>query len=248
MEIRRFFVSQSDIRGNDITVSGEEFFHIVKVLRLKKGFKIIVCSGDGQDYYAEIRDIHGDSLLASVTDIRPNATALDFSLTLFQAIPSKDKLETIVQKAAELGVSRFVPFISERVNNVEIDLDRLKRVSKEAAKQCGANKLMEISKSLPFQEALNLAAGAGHCLMAYEREKNRHIFDYEDVFKSRDFSAALIIGSEGGFTENEAALAEALGIKPFTLGRRVLRCETAGVAAAAMLINEYDRANRRSRL
>ncbi|MDR3263667.1 MAG: 16S rRNA (uracil(1498)-N(3))-methyltransferase [Clostridiales bacterium] len=243
MEIKRFFIPSEKIDKQCAVIDNDEFYHIVKVLRLKKGFKIVVCTGDGKDYYATIDKIHDGYLTAAIHETIVNDTELPFKLTMLQAIPSKDKLEIIVQKAVETGVSVFVPFISTHVNDSRVNIERLEKIIKEAAKQCGANKLMRIIPPVDFEEAVNIAKKSFLPIIAYEKETDGRLCKLSERFKTKDFSAAFFVGPEGGFTDEEASCAKDNGIAAITLGKRILRCETAGVVVSALIASEYNRNN-----
>ncbi|MDR1906130.1 MAG: 16S rRNA (uracil(1498)-N(3))-methyltransferase [Clostridiales bacterium] len=242
MEIRRFFIPQKNIdaKNNEAVVDNGEFYHITKVLRLKKGYKIILCTGDGRDYRAEITDVHEDFLRTRIEGFSDNVADLPFLLTMLQAVPAKDKLDIIVQKAAETGVSRFVPFFCAYTEERDINLPRLEKIAKEAARQCGGGRLMRIERPMSFGEAIDIAGQSALKIMAYENERTTRILSLKDDFKTADFSASFIIGAEGGFCDDEYEYAKKTGITPVTLGKRILRCETAGIAVAAIIREAYN--------
>ncbi|MDR3293279.1 MAG: 16S rRNA (uracil(1498)-N(3))-methyltransferase [Clostridiales bacterium] len=236
MEIKRFFTEPQNIQGETVAIEGDEFFHITKVLRLKKGFKIVVSVGDGKDYFAVIQGIEEGRLTAKIESVTQNETELPYALTMLQAIPAKDKIEIIVQKAAEMGVRTFIPFFSEHVNEKEVNLIRLNKIAREAAKQCGASRVMEILPPVGFCDAVRIAGESSVAVMAYEYEKSTRLSSVtKNVPRGENFSVAFMIGAEGGFSQSESEYASAHGITPVTLGKRILRCETAGVAVAAIL-------------
>ncbi|MDR2047231.1 MAG: 16S rRNA (uracil(1498)-N(3))-methyltransferase [Clostridiales bacterium] len=240
MEIKRFFIGAEKISNGTALIDNDEFFHITKVLRLKKGYEIILCAGGGVDFHAVIESISNDGVTARIIGQSENLTELPFSLTMLQALPSGGgKLEVIIQKAVETGVGRFIPFASERAGEKKVNLPRLEKIAKEAAKQCGATRLMEIRPPVSFREAVEIAALSSFGVMAYEEERANTLFDFKDAFILDGFSAAFIIGAEGGFTAEENECAKKRGIASITLGARVLRCETAGVVVSALISGLY---------
>ena len=229
MEIRRFFVSPDAIQGNDITIDGEEFRHAVKVLRHKVGYKIIVCDNSGKDYYATITEIGKDCLTARVDEIVANDTATKRTITLYQCISRGDRLDFSVQKAVELGVRRIVPVVSEFSTEKDVNLDRLRRIVSEAAKQCGLAILPEVSAPVGFDEAVAVAGDSA--IVFYEHEKDNVVT--AELVGEGDVS--VFVGAEGGFSNREIELARANGAKTVSLGKRILRTETATVAGLVIV-------------
>jgi 16S rRNA (uracil1498-N3)-methyltransferase len=240
MELKRFFIEKDKINDGSAVVGGDEFFHITKVLRLKKGYKIILCVGDGVDRHAVIDGISDGFLTAKIEYSEENSSDLPFLSTMLQSIPSNDKLDVVVQKAVETGVGIFVPVRSEYASERQINLPRLNKIAKEAAKQCGANRLMKILEPISFADAVELACRSSLKIMAYEKEKSKTIFSLKEAFKSENFSAAFMVGAEGGFSGAEHEYAKKRGVESVTLGRRILRCETAGVVVSSLISGLYE--------
>ncbi|MDR1939482.1 MAG: 16S rRNA (uracil(1498)-N(3))-methyltransferase [Clostridiales bacterium] len=240
MEIKRFFVEPEKLNGSVAVIDNGEFYHMTRVLRLKKGYKIIVCTGDGNDYYGEIDGVSDGCATVKIEKSLPNQTALPFDLTMLQAIPARDKLEIIVQKAVETGVKRFIPFVSRHVNDGSVNLERLKKIAREAAKQCGANAPAEVLPPVSFAEAVREAKRSEVAIAAYERHKGDTVANLRGRFKKDGFSVSFMIGAEGGFAAEEAEYMQKNGVELVTLGRRVLRCETAGVVVSALISAVYD--------
>jgi 16S rRNA (uracil1498-N3)-methyltransferase len=239
MELKRFFIENDKINGLTAVVDNDEFFHITRVLRLKKGYKIILCVGDGIDRYAAIDGIFDGFLTAKIEHTENNFSDLPFVSTMLQSIPSSDKLDFIVQKAVETGVGIFVPVMSEYAGERRVNLPRLNKIAKEAAKQCGANRLMKIREPISFADAVELACRSSLKIMAYEKEKSRTLFSLKNAFEAENFSAAFMVGAEGGFSGGEYEYARERGIAAVTLGKRILRCETAGVVVSSLISGLY---------
>ena len=161
------------------------------------------------------------------------------------AYPKGDKLETVIQKSVELGASRIIPFESSRcikrpkAEKQEKQTARLQRIAEEAAKQCGRSRLPEVTPPVSFREMLNVAKKADLALFCYENEKATTV---KEALKSstKPQSIAVIVGSEGGFSPEEAISAEESGVRSVTLGKRILRCETAPDYALTAISYEYE--------
>lgn len=235
MEIRRFFIDNSDISGDVATVRGDEFIHATKVLRYKVGFKMVLATGDGNDYLAEITEIGKDSLSARITEVTSNKGLAKKKVCLYQAVIAGGKTDLVVQKAVELGAEKVVLFYSANTTEKNVNLERMKRVALEACKQCHRAKLMEVEVLPDFKSAADAAAKQGLAIMAYEFEDK---CNFRDAIVKNVEEVALIVGSEGGFTEKEVDFARNLGIKPVSLGNRILRAETAAITALSLTMYE----------
>ncbi len=240
MEIKRFFVRKEDIKGDTLSISGEEFYHLTKVLRHKVGYVVICSCGDGKDYYCTLSKINKDFAEAKINEIKENNASAKCNIHLFQAVIKSAKLDIVIQKAVELGVKDITLFYSNNTNEKDINLDRLNKISKEASKQCGRSDLVTIGKVVEFDEMLELAKKEDYIVMPYEYENKVN-------FSSLDFpsgSYALIIGSEGGFQEYEVEKAKNFGAKSVSLGNRILRSETASIIATSLVmfkLGEFDK-------
>ena len=227
MEIKRFFAD--GIEGDKVVLRGEEFTHCVKVTRHKVGFTVIVCTGDGWDCYAKIEAIEKSSLTARVFRREQNKTEVEGNLTLFQGVCKE--LDFIVQKAVELGACKIVPFYSANTSVTGVKLDRLQKIVLEAAKQCGRARLPEIIEPLRFDKAIEMCRSAENQILCYENCRSGYI---KDAIRKNTKTLALVIGSEGGFTEQEIAYAKEKNIRVVSLGKRILRAETAAIAAMTL--------------
>lgn len=227
MEIKRFFAD--GIQGDTIVLRDEEFYHCVKVTRHKVGFTIIVSVGDGFDYYAKIETIDKDSLTAKVFRKEQNMSEISGALVLYQAVCKE--LDFIVQKAVELGATRIVPFYSTNTNITGVKADRLQKIVLEAAKQCGRSSLPEVSEPVRFDKAIEMSKGCENRILCYENCRGALLI--KSITKNTK-TLALFIGSEGGFTEQEVAFAKEKDVKIVSLGRRILRAETAAVSAMTL--------------
>ena len=226
MELHRFFTDEALTVGKNVDISGDEAYHMTKVLRLKVGFTVIVCNGDDYDYYAKIVDINKDSVTLNVYDRVINETTPSVGVNLYQCITKADKFAFIVQKAVELGVRSITPVISEYSNPNELNSERLNRVAIEACKQCGASKITTINAPVKLSEI----EFKHPVYMGYEHEDKVSLADIEIKDKEID----LLIGSEGGFSEKEVEALRTKGVTTFSVGKRILRVETATVSLIAL--------------
>lgn len=236
MEIRRFFVSADDVCGDKIYIKGEEFTHMTKVLRQKEGYRVVVCSGDGKDYEGTINKIYKDYALVCVDNVKINENDPLLDITLFQALPKGDKLSFIVQKCTELGARAIVPFLSQYTEEEKFNKERMQRVAKEACKQCGRSLLCEVKDLTDFDGIIEMLKDYDLVILPYENAEFGRMGNVEGLKTAEKI--AVIIGSEGGFSEEEAERAEKAGAKIVSLGKRILRCETAGLVAIALIAYE----------
>ena len=231
MEIRRFFVDQ--IQADQCQITGEEYRHIVKVLRLRKGDSIILSQNDGMDREAVIEEITEKALNARIVAVRRNLNETKRPITLFQDLLKGDKLEQVIQKSVELGVREIVPFES-KFTTVKIkgknNLERLQKISMEAAKQCDRACYAKVSEYIPFQEMLLRIRNFSKVIYACEFEQTGQL---QQALEGNYENIALIVGSEGGFSREEYAQILANGAIPITMGNRILRAETAAIALTA---------------
>lgn len=232
----RFFTQ--DICETHGKILGADASHISRVLRMKVGEKIEVCDLDGYDYDCTIRTISADAVEFDVLDKHPSVCEPDVSLTLFMAFPKSDKFELIVQKCVELGVCRIVPVISARciarpdAKSAIKKLERYNKIAYEAAKQCGRAKIPSVEEFVDFKTAIELSKQADISMLFYEKGGR----GVADILDGDYKSIAVFVGSEGGFEESEAELAKKNGVHLAYLGPRILRCETAAIAATTTVM------------
>lgn len=239
----KFFFHKNDISRGQIQLFGEDEKHIKTVLRAREGEEITLCDGEGMDYQCRIasleRGVLLDILSKEVCETEPKT-----KITLYQGLPKADKMELIIQKCVELGVDRIVAVSTERAI-VKLDkkeakkLERWQKIAEAAAKQSGRGKIPEIGQQvLKFKEAVAEAKELDGSIIPYEREEETGIRQFVENFKGE--SVGVFIGPEGGFADEEIALAQENGITPITLGKRILRTETAGMTTTAILLYELD--------
>jgi 16S rRNA (uracil1498-N3)-methyltransferase len=237
----RFFANPGQINDGVIRITGPDVIHISRVLRLGRGSLLTVLDGRGKSYEAVIRELDRDEVICEITKQLLTTPACPVKVTLVQGIPKGDKMDLIIQKGTELGVSRVIPLICRRcVVKLEDDRitrkqERWQRIALEAAKQCRRPDVPEISAPAPLDKVLAGLPENCTALIPWEEENNVSL--KEILYKNNAGGEIYIfIGPEGGFTPEEVGLARASGIRPVTLGPRILRTETAGIAVLTMVL------------
>lgn len=243
----RFFVPVEQIRGEMAEIIGDDVNHIKNVLRMGAGEKVVISCGQGTDYYCIIEDVLPDRIELAIEREEPVRTELPVELVLFQALPKSDKMELIIQKAVELGASRIVPVRTKRSvvrldeKKAEKKRQRWQAIAQSAAKQSGRGILPEVGEVISFSEACRQAGELTHRIIPYEL--------YDDMTETADTidristggSIGIFIGPEGGFERGEVEQAMEAGAVPVSLGRRILRTETAGLAILSVLMFQIEK-------
>ncbi len=232
MEIRRFFVDKKDICNDTITVDGDEFLHMTRVLRYKVGYKAIVCANDGIERLCSIVEVGKDRAILHI-DEQNVQDRKNVRLTLFAGLLKNNKLDFAIQKAVELGVDEVYAFTSQNCAETKFQCDRANKIALEAAKQCGSAYLTSVGELLTYEQVVERLKDYDCVLFAYEYEKKNRIKDCNLACKN----IALVVGPEGGFTEEEVAKAKDVGANIVTLGRRILRAETSSIVAATLVLD-----------
>lgn len=251
----RFFVQKTDVNGDAVTLRGDDAHHIAYSLRLAAGEHITVCC-DGNVYDCALETFSPDKskpwVTARVCGSAPVDTEPPYRAVLYQALPKGDKLDTIIQKAVECGVFAVVPFESSRcIARAKPEAEarkteRRQRISEEAAKQCGRGIIPRVLPTLSFSDMLEAAAEADLVLFCYEADGTEplsRVLNHRMPTISADHSRpiiAVIVGSEGGFSPEEAAEAARRGFAMIGLGKRILRCETAPPFVLGCLSYQYE--------
>ena len=238
----RFFVTNTQIVGDLVTLAGDDARHISRALRMATGQHLTVCDMQRREYDCELTAFTPDTVQAKILSVKEGNTEPSVPVTLFQALPKADKLDTIIQKAVECGVSRVVPFESERcVVRAKPEAEarkteRRRRIALEAAKQCGRAIVPEVSATVSFADMLREATACGTVFFCYEGDGTVPIGRLlRETAQKPLASIALVIGPEGGFSITEAAEAEKRGFSMTGLGPRILRTETASGFALACI-------------
>ena len=230
----RFFTGP--ISGDRAAVTGEDAAHITKSLRLRPGEAITLCDGSGFDYEGVIVSTGGE-VIVEIREKHPGCTEPQAKITLFQALPKGDKMEWIIQKSVELGVFRIVPVLTSRCvsrpdgKSMARKSERYNKISAEAAKQSGRGILPEVAGLATLEQAVKMVPGKG--IVFYEKGGAR----LAELVGPADAEMGVFVGSEGGFSPEEIALLQEYGVCPATLGKRILRCETAPICGLSILLS-----------
>jgi 16S rRNA (uracil1498-N3)-methyltransferase len=241
MRLTRVYVDGPLTPGTPITLSGNAASHVTRVLRLRVGQPLTLFNGLGGEHLATIDKAHGGEVTVSVGEHAPIERESPFPLTLAQGISRGERMDLVVQKATELGVSRLVPLLTERsvvrldAQQADRKLNHWRAVAIAACEQCGRNRLPDVSVPTQLRDFLHQSP-AGSTRLLLSPEATRRI---EDVPRPERGGATVLIGPEGGFADEEQQDALVAGFTAVRLGPRVLRTETAAIAALTLLQREF---------
>ena len=235
----RFFVEADEMLGDVITLTGENAQH-AKVLRLKAGVQVLVCDGDGMECLCEVIGMGSGVVDLSVLERRQATSEAAVAVSIYMGFPKSDKLEHVIQKATELGVAEIVAFPAARSvskpdeKSLKKKLERWQKIAASAAEQSGRGRIPQVLVLDSYTAALERAAKADKALMFYE---NEHATTLRMALEAGSFkTVSMMTGPEGGLEEKEVQQALDAGLQVCTLGRRILRCETAPLCALSAVM------------
>jgi 16S rRNA (uracil1498-N3)-methyltransferase len=239
----RFFAYKGQLENDSFTIEGTDANHIASVLRGKVGDEIVICDGEGTDYYCTLTQVDKKSVTARVNQSCATASEPRVKITLYQGLPKSDKMELIIQKCVEIGLVRIVPVKTEFAvakldGKEDKKRERWQKIAEAAAKQCGRGIIPTIDRAMSFAEAVADSKQCSAAIIPYENETQYGIKQFARGFQGD--SIAVFIGPEGGFAPKEIELALKNGITSVTLGKRILRTETAGLVTGAVLLYELE--------
>ncbi len=244
----RFFISDEDVFEDSIVIKGEDVNHIKNVLRCRVGDMLILSNGKGIDFQVRIDELQQEQIITKIENISKSKTEPPLDIILFQGIPKGDKMDFIIQKSVELGVKRIIPVITERtILRFNSEKDKAKKtlrwqkIALEAAKQCNRGIIPQVDIPMNFKDTMKLFGDMDFILIPYEREKYLKLGNFIEKIKTDGIeikAVGLIIGPEGGFSEDEVDEAVNHSARSVTLGPRILRTETAGLVVLAILMYE----------
>ena len=239
----RFFVTPDDISDGVAAIRGEDARHIARSLRMAEGERVTVCDGTGNDYFCRLRRIRDDIVEAEIESSAPSRSEPPYKATVFQALVKGDRADTVITKSVEYGAAEIVFFDSSRCivkakDESENKRVRRSRLAAEAAKQCGRGIIPEVSGPVSFDEMLRLAAQADSAIFCYENEKTSLLPAL--LPDKRPATLSIVIGPEGGFSEEEAEEAAKAGLSSAGLGERILRTESAAPFVLAAASVKYE--------
>lgn len=254
--MQRYFVAPEDWRDESILLSGQDAHHLQRVMRARLGEKVICSDGAGREALAEVCGFGSgsgsDGIELRVLEWLAADREPEVEVWIAQALPKGDKLETVLQKCTEMGAARFIPFVSERTV-VQYDAkkeakraERWGKIVKEAAEQAHRSRIPVVEVPLTWKQVLALAGEVDAALFCYEKAETVSLKRaLREAVAGAVAGAGLrrvlvVVGPEGGFAEREAAAAEEAGMRAITLGRRILRTETAALVALSCILYECD--------
>lgn len=241
----KFFINKEDIKNNSVTITGGDAAHIAKVLRTEVGETLVLCDGCGTDFYATVTSCSKDQVSLDIKETVPCLAEPEVLVTLFQGIPKQGKMDYIIEKCTELGISRIVP-VSTKRSVVKIDdkkseakkLERWRKIAAESVKQCGRGKIPEITDVYTVAQAIEFSKTLDLNIAAYECEKETSI---KSALSGRTpKSVGIFIGPEGGLDDTEVKMFKDAAITTVTLGKRILRTETAGHTVLTAVMYEFN--------
>lgn len=224
------------VNGDRVEITGENLKHIVGALRMKVGEKLTLCD-DGINYNCELISVEKDIAIVKVLSKEKNLSEPDVSVTIYQCMPKGDKLELVIQKAVELGADKIVPVLSSRCVSRPDDKrakkknERYNKIALSACEQSGRGKLVEVAEMIDFNTAVKQASNFDLCVLFYEGGGK----PIREIIKTQK-NICVFIGPEGGFSDSEVEALKQNGAEIATLGKRILRTETAPLAALVSIL------------
>lgn len=243
-----FFVTQDQIGPEIITITGSDVNHMKNVLRMKPGEEILISNGVDKDYRCQVENLDSDAVTARILSVDEEGTELPGKIYLFQGLPKQEKMELIVQKAVELGVYQVIPVAMKRsvvkldAKKEEAKIRRWNTIAESAAKQSKRIVIPEVTGVMSVKEALAYAADFDLKLLPYENARGMEATKEQVEAVQPGMNIAVFIGPEGGFEETEVEAARAAGFYPVSLGKRILRTETAGLTMLSILMYQLETA------
>lgn len=237
-----FFVTKEQTAGDRIEITGDDVNHMKNVLRMKIGEQVTVSDGCDREYLCHIEEIFDDHIELKIEDIFGVTNELPSEIVLFQGLPKGDKMELIIQKAVELGAARVVPVMTNRTivkwdaKKAKKKIERYNTIAKTAAKQAKRSVIPVVEEVVSFRQACEMASELSANLIPYENAKGMNASRKAIADIKGKQSIGIFIGPEGGFEKKEVEQAVAVGAIPITLGKRILRTETAGMAVLSILM------------
>jgi 16S rRNA (uracil1498-N3)-methyltransferase len=242
--LARFFVEPKNIKKKQAYISGQDAKHAQKVLRLKEGDLVTILDGTGNQYLASVDDFNRELIICNLLEQQQATGEPPIEITLAQCLPKADKMELVIQKGTELGVTHFIPIKCKR-SVVKLDhkkgverRERWQRVAMEAAKQCRRPLVPVVEEPTEFEKLMKQVPKDALVLLPYENETTQSLKEITSQYPDKK-KFYIIIGPEGGFEPEEVEYAQQHGAKSISLGPRILRTETAGLAVISVVMHSY---------
>ena len=236
--MQRFFVDLGSINDRTVSLEGETAHRIINVLRLCSGDKVVLVDGGGHEHVTTLVTFTGGKIIGKIESVSPSIPEPNTHITLYQSMVKADKFEWVLQKGTEIGITEFVPIISNRTISrssvmTSVRYKRWMRVVIHAAEQSRRGKIPQIHEIMSLDDALARASDRGNSFMMWESETLKFLRGLEESIGDH---VNLFVGPEGGFNKDEVDLAVRHGVHTISLGDRVLRSETAGIISAALVL------------
>jgi 16S rRNA (uracil1498-N3)-methyltransferase len=251
--MQRYFIEPAQFHDEFVEITGDDARQLTRVLRAEAGMKVIASDGISREALVELTEISKETVTARIVELVPMDREPAVQVWIAQSLPKADKMETVIQKGTEIGATRFIPFVSDRTI-VQLDakkeskkMERWQKIAKEAAEQAHRNRVPLVEQPYRWKELLELAKQADSALFCYEKEDGSMLrtavnaaieAKHASGERTQPLTIMLIVGPEGGFTEQEAAEAEQGGCAIVSLGKRILRTETAAMVGLTCILYE----------
>ena len=237
MKLKRYYTDKNLIVGARISLEGDEFHHLKNVMRARVGDSVVLFNGEKINAYGKIESLGKQEAVIFIDSIEENNSEPTIDVTLYQAVCKGEKLSLITQKITELGASEICVFYSDYtdIKDKTSKIDKLKKVTISACKQCGRSSLLKIDGVISFSDMVEKAKNNDMVFVAYENSNDETL--YANLLKNANCDKiGLIIGAEGGFSEKEIEKLKENNFKIVTLGKRILRTETASIAGVSAIM------------
>lgn len=246
--MHHFFVDPSQVTEQEIIIRGSDVNHMKNVLRMKPGEQVLISDQTGKDYVGEVKKLENDQVTVSITSVCEDGRELPSEIWLFQGLPKSDKMEGIIKRAVELGAAGIVPVSTKNAvvkldaKKAEAKCRRWQAIAESAAKQSKRSRMPEIAPVMSLKEAFVFVEERGFSLrlIPYEHEEGMEGMKKALSQVKEGEKIAVFIGPEGGFEKEEIELAFSMGVLPVSLGKRILRTETAGPAVLSLLMMKLE--------
>lgn len=247
--MQKFFVEENQIENDKINIIGEDVKHISSVLRMQKGEQILIGSKETlETYLTEIEQIEKEKVVAKIIEKHDTQTESNVEIDLYQGLPKADKMELIIQKTTEIGISKVIPVDMVRCivkldeKDAKKKIERWQKVAEGAAKQSKRSKIPEIKNKIKIKDLENIISQYDAFIVAYEEENEVTLKQELKKLKEQErYKIGILVGPEGGITKEEIEKLTSYNAKVVTLGKRILRTETAPIVLTSNIIYELEK-------
>ena len=246
--MQKFFVEENQIRDNKIIIAGTDVKHISSVLRMEKGEKIQICDKDTiKNYIVKIEDIETDKIITNIVEELQTSIESNVEIDLYQGLPKADKMELIIQKTTEIGIYKIIPIDMVRCvvkldeKDAKKKIERWQKIAEGAAKQSKRDIIPQVENKIKLKEVIDKIKEYDIFIVAYEEETNRSLKTIlRDIKNKSNYKIGILVGPEGGIDSKEIEILKENGAKVVTLGKRILRTETAPIVMVGNIIYELE--------